>query len=298
MVRRHTLGDGIVDALLYIVLTLLGLAALLPFVRVVAVSLSSAAAVLSGAVGLWPVHFYLGNYVRVLRDVPFYRALGVSVLRVGIGVLLTLGMTVITAYPLSLDDVRLPGRGTFKFLLLFAMLFNGGLIPTYLAYSSLGLLNSFWVLVLPGTLSIFFVILMSNFLRGIPRELAEAATMDGATHVDILFRIYLPVSLPSLATVTVFSALGHWNAWFDGLLYLKESFRWPLQTYAYQRIVSTGLQAKAGYLKDTTITDLSDITPEGLRAALLVLATIPVLLVYPLLQRYFVTGLTLGAIKE
>ena len=179
-------------------------------------------------------------------------------------------------------------------MMLFGMLFSGGLIPTFLAIKAYGLLNRFLVLILPGVLGIFNTILIINFFRGIPAELPEAATIDGASHIDILFRIYVPVSIPALATVTLFSAVGHWNSWFDGVIYMNQTSRWPLQSVLYTRVTRGAGQ---WYNPLQMVVEYRDVNPQGLIAALVFFASVPILLVYPLLQRYYVTGLTLGSVK-
>jgi putative aldouronate transport system permease protein len=159
-------------------------------------------------------------------------------------------------------------------------------------------LNKFWVLVIPPALNIFYVILIINFFRGIPHELWEAALLDGANHLQVLFRVFIPISKPVLATVTLFSAVQHWNSWFDGVIFLKEASQWPLQSYLYSMVTTRMLQWQTAVSAERAGQAFLEATPEGLATAMILIATIPILLVYPLLQRYFVTGLTLGSIKE
>jgi putative aldouronate transport system permease protein len=189
----------------------------------------------------------------------------------------------------------MPGRTAFKLVMLFGMLFSAGLIPYFLSMRNLGLLDNFMVLILPPALNIFYTIVMINFFRGILSELADAAFVDGASHFDVLCRIYVPISLPSLATITVFSAVQHWNAWFDGILFLRQASMWPLQSLAYQKVTMRQVEwiSKVGF----QTTDFFQITPQGLSAAFVMFAAVPIMLVYPFLQRYFLTGLTLGSVK-
>ena len=296
MIKRNTLGDKIVDGIIYLILLALALSCLLPFVHVLATSFSSAGSIMSGRVGLWPVNPHLGNYQYILAtDRQFLRSLVVSAVRVLFGVTTTLLVTVITAYPLSQDRLYMPGRTVFKVVMLYGMLFGGGSIPYFMAVKSLGLIDKFAVLFIPGALSIFSVILMINFFRGLPQELPEAAMIDGATPFDVLFRIYLPLSLPSLATITLFSAVGHWNSWFDAVLFLNRSERWPVQAYAYNRLTQQGFRSDAA--NASTFQKLPDISQEGLNATFIIFIAFPIMCVYPFLQRYFVKGLTLGSIK-
>jgi putative aldouronate transport system permease protein len=231
-----------------------------------------------------------------MRNEQFIKFSAISVARVATGVPTILLIGILTAYPLSREDVHMPGRQAFKLLLLFGMLFSGGLIPFFLAMRDLHLLDNLLVLILPGALNIFYTILLLSFFRGIPRELTDAAAIDGASHLDVLFRIYLPISLPVLATVTLFAAIQHWNAWFDGVLFLRQSVIWPLQSNLYSLISVKTIQW-TGPEAAKSAQEFLNATPEGLTTAFIVFASVPIILVYPLLQRYFVTGLTLGAVK-
>jgi putative aldouronate transport system permease protein len=300
VITERTFLDSFVDVVIYVVVGLLALLCLLPFFNVIAKSLSSFDAINVGIVRLLPVGLNFDNYGLLLRDNLFINSFVVSILRVVLAVPLTLLLCAVTAYPLSRDTLRMPGRKAFKMVLLFGMMFSGGLIPTFISYRWLDLLNRFQVLILPGAFNIFYTILLINFFRGIPHEMAESAVLDGAGHFDILFRIFLPVSLPSLATVAVFSAVGHWNSWFDGVMFLNKPELWPLQSFLFQRV----MQAPTNNLRSQLTSDVArealsfaNATGEGQRAAMIVIASIPIMLVYPFLQRYFVKGLTLGAVK-
>jgi len=300
VIAENSLGDRLFTIFLYLMMALLAFLCVAPFIHVISLSLSSNAAIKMGAVGLWPVDFHTQNYQFVLKEPQFMRSFGVSVVRVVFGVSAMLIMTIMTAYPLSRDSVPMFGRTPFKMIMLFSGMFGGGLIPTYMAMRSLHLTNNFLVLILPGALAVFSVILVMNFFRGIPVELTEAAELDGASHWDILFRIFLPVSLPVLATISLFSAVGHWNSWFDGVIYMDEIRMWPLQSYLYARVTSQMIQKSgtaAGGTAERMGQSFNELTPEGLSTAMILVATIPILLVYPFLQRYFVKGLTLGSVK-
>ena len=297
MVEERTFFDRFADVAIYLVVGMLAFVCMVPFLNVIAESLSSARAINVGLVKLWPVGLNIDNFGLLLRDHRFVSCFTISVLRVVVAVPLTLLMSVITAYPLSRDALHMPGRTFYKVVLIFGMLFSGGLIPTFMAFKWLGLLNKFAVLILPGAFNIFYTILIINFFRGIPPELSESAVLDGAGHFDILFRIFLPVSIPSLATVAVFTAVGHWNSWFDGVMFLRTPELWPLQSYLFQRVmqfVSSGIDYRRGAQEALSF---QQATGEGMRAAMIVIASVPIMLVYPFLQRYFVKGLTLGAVK-
>lgn len=291
MIEDRTPGSVIFDYLNAILMGILALACLFPLVHVLAVSLSDRAATMGNQVTLWPVNFTTYNYHRILLSADFRRAFLISIERVLLGVSVTMLVTVLTAYPLSLSE-KLPGRSVFKWLLIFAMVFSGGLIPTYLAYRNLGLLDSIWVLVLPGAVSVWDIIIMLNFFRGLPSELSEAATVDGASHWDILFRIYVPLSAPALATITLFTVVWHWNSWFDALVFMKSPSNYPLQAYLQTTILGRNYTE---LMQDPIA--FAMLSERSMRSAQIFLAMIPVLLVYPFLQRYFVHGLTLGSVK-
>ncbi len=297
MIGENTKWDIAIDIFIYIVLGIIAISSVAPFMHVVSVSFSSSAAVASDSVGLLPVGFNLDNYAFVMESKDFFNSLWISVARVFVGVITTLIVVLVTAYPLSLDHLRVPGRLYYKGFLLIGLLFTGGLIPTFISYSEIGLINNFLVLILPLAINVFFIIIMINFMRGIPRELSEAAWLDGASHFDVLIRIYIPISKPAIATITLFSAVVHWNQWFDGLVFMQRVEDWPLQTWLYSLVTTRQIQwASSG--SDSASFLLENATPDGLAAALIVLAALPIILVYPFLQRFFVTGLTLGSVKS
>jgi putative aldouronate transport system permease protein len=298
MIHGKGFANRAVDAALYLMLVLLAFACLVPFMHVIAVSVSSFRAVSANSVVLWPIDPHLENYRFMVGDRAFIRTFGNSAVRVVVGVSLSLLVMVITAYPLSRDHIYMPGRTVFKVFMLFGMMFSGGLIPTFLAIRNLGLYDSFWVLVIPGALNIFSTILVINYFRGIPEELWEAAMLDGANHFHVLFRVFVPISTPVLATVTLFSAVGHWNAWFDALIYLRKSETWPLQTYLYGQVTTGRLQHMSAAGAERAGELFQEATPQGLATSMLLIAAIPVIMIYPFLQRYFVHGLTLGAVKQ
>jgi putative aldouronate transport system permease protein len=291
MIQERTVGSRLFDAFNYVFLGALGFLCVFPLIHILAVSFSDRAATTANLVTFWPINFTTLNYQEILRNGQFLRSLMISVVRVVGGTTITMLVVILTAYPLSLSaDFR--GKQFFKWALLFAMLFQGGLIPWYLALRSLHLLNTIWALILPGMVQVFYIIVMVSFFRRLPTELAEAATVDGASHWSILFRIYLPLSLPALATLTLFTAVDHWNAWFDALVVMKTPRNYPLQTYLQTTIVANDFSRLLANAKVS-----AQLSPRSLRAAQIVLATLPILALYPFLQRYFVAGLTLGSVK-
>lgn len=292
MMEGKSWGSRLFDVFNHILLVALGLMCLLPLVNVLARSLSDRAATTAHLVKFWPINFTTMNYRQILLSGQFQRSFAISVVRVGLGSAISLAITALTAYPLSLRK-SFAGQGIFKWVLIFAMLFGGGLIPWFLAIRSLGLLDKIWALVLPPAVQMFHIIVMLNFFRTLPVELSEAATIDGASHWHILFQIFLPLSKAGLATILLFVAVQHWNSWFDGLILMSRPANYPLQTYMY--VMTTSVRARIDMVRDPEV--LRKLSQQSLRAAQVFMATVPILVVYPFLQRYFVKGLVLGAIK-
>jgi putative aldouronate transport system permease protein len=292
MIRERNFASRLFDAANILFLLLFGLVCLLPLVHVVAISLSDRAASMGGFVTLWPIGFTTRNYAEILKAGPVYTAFLISVQRTVLGTALNMAMTVLAAYPLSKTAKELRGRDVFMWILVFAMLFNGGLIPWFLVVRKLGLLNSLWALILPGALPIWNVILLMNFFREIPKELEEAAIIDGASYWRTLWHIYLPLSVPALATLTLFAAVFHWNAWFDGMVLIMDNAKYPIMTFLRTVVVDMNLQVLS-----INIEDIYNLSDRSVRAANIVVATIPILIVYPFLQRYFIHGIRLGAVK-
>ncbi|MHA6480889.1 carbohydrate ABC transporter permease [Paenibacillus sp. strain BS8-2] len=272
----------------------LALLCLLPLVNVLAVSLSSSTAASSGMVKLWPVEFTLKSYEFVMQKPEFLRAFGVSLERVAIGTVLNMLLTITLAYPLSKEPAAFSGRLFYVWFFVVTMLVGGGLIPWYLIIQKLNLLGSIWALVLPGAVNVFNVVLLLNFFRGLPKELEEAAFVDGAGHWIILWRIFVPLSMPALATLILFTMVGHWNSWFDGLILMNTPDKYPLQSYLQTVVINRDLSlvtmADAG-----TLASVSDRTLKG---AQIFLAALPIICVYPFLQRFFIKGVVMGSVKE
>jgi putative aldouronate transport system permease protein len=280
----------------YLFLILTTLICLLPLVNVLAVSFSSREAAAGGFVKLWPVHFTLKSYIYVLHKPEFFKAFLVSIERVGLGVLINMFLTVMAAYPLSKDKKALRIRGVYAWFFLITILVGGGLIPWYMTIRAVGILDSIWALVLPGAIPVFNVILLMNFFRQLPKEIEESAFIDGAGHWITLWKIFIPLSMPSIATLILFSTVGHWNSWFDGLILMNRPEHYPLQSYL-QTIV-TVLDSK--FLGSSSMEDikmLRQVSDKTAKAAQVFLAALPILCVYPFLQRYFMSGIVLGSVK-
>lgn len=290
MKRRESIGYRIFTVLNYILLTLIALICFLPLINLLAVSFSSKAPVEAGMVGLWPKGFTIDSYGYVFSTSQFYKALWVSVERTVLGTAISLVLTVLLAYPLSRSSAIFRGRGVFMGLVVFAMLFGGGLVPTYIIVANaLNLKNTIWTLVLPTGVQIFNAIIMMNFFRQLPKEMEEAAYVDGANHFHTLLMIILPCSLPIIATVVLFAFVGQWNSWFDGLIYNTQPERYPLQTYL-QQFMAEPPKINVGSL-------YTEISNNSLASANIFIIMLPILLIYPLLQNYFIKGMVLGSVK-
>ncbi|OXM83473.1 carbohydrate ABC transporter permease [Paenibacillus rigui] len=294
MVRETTLGSKAFDVLLVVLLVGISLLCVLPIWYTLAVSLSENSAASAGLVRLWPVGFNFNSYQEIMGDSKFFNSFGISVKRVILGASLNFVVTVLMAYPLSKNTKSFPARNIFMWILVFTMLFNGGLIPWYQTVKSLGLINSIWALVLGHSVPVFNVILVVNFFRNLPKELEEAALVDGAGPWYMLVKVFIPLAVPVLATVTLFSIVYHWNEFFNGLVLMSKAENYPLQTYIQQLVVIID----ANTMDSEQIKKMSELSNQTLNAAKIFIAMIPVLIVYPFLQRFFIHGITLGSVKE
>lgn len=293
MVKKVTVGTKICQALIWLVVILMTLSCLLPLVNMVAISLSSSNAVASNQVGLLPVEPTVSTYQKLLNDTQFWASFWIYVQRVVLGLIINMFFVITMAYPLSKSRLRFPAREVYIKIVIFAMLFSGGIIPLFMVVSQLKMINTIWALVLPSAVPVFNVILMVNFFKGVPVSLDEAASIDGASPLTILIKIYLPVSLPALATVALFSIVYHWNDYFSGLLYMNKATLYPLPTYIQQLTVDITQVTDAEQLKQ-----LATMSNRAFNATKIVVSTIPLLLIYPFLQKYFVSGIVIGAVKE
>jgi putative aldouronate transport system permease protein len=274
-------------------LFLLAVVCFLPMINVLAVSLSASSAVAAGYVSFWPVKFNLSSYSYALSRPQFLVSIWMSVKRIALGGTINMLLTVLAAYPLAKDNSKFRYRTVYSWFFVFTMLVSGGLIPTFILISKLGMMDKIWALVLPGALPVFNLILLINFFRQIPVEMEEAAYIDGASHWRILWSVYVPCSTPVLATLTLFVLVGHWNSWFDGLLFMNKPEHYPLQSYLQTVIVQVNTKA----MSMEEYRDLALLSDRTIKASQIFMGAIPILLVYPFLQRYFVTGIVLGSVK-
>jgi len=282
-----------------VLLTVISLTCVLPFLNLLAISFSDKVPVTAGRVTFWPKGFTTAAYGFIINNDAFLRAVVVSIRRTLLGVAINVMIIVLTAYPLSKSTDDFSARSFFAWFFVVTMLFSGGLIPGYMIVRNTGLMDTVWALVIPGAAPIFSILVVMNFMRGLPRELEEAAYMDGANHIDTLFRVILPVSTPTLATVTLFSFVGHWNSWFDGMIYMNRVENYPLQTYLRTVVINPEVffRNAAAFTSSDISRFLNIINARTSAAAQLFLATVPILMVYPFLQKYFTTGLVLGSVK-
>lgn len=275
-----------------IFLIFLSVLCIVPLVHVLAISFSSKAAADANIVSLIPIDFSLEAYKKTINNPAFLRSIMISVARTIVGTLITLVITFLAAYPLSKENSAFRSRTIYSWIFVFSMVFNGGLVPFYQVIQSLHLMNTFWVLVLPSAVNTFLVILMLNFFRGIPKELEEASLMDGAGHFRTLFSVYLPISLPSIATISLFSMVFHWNSWFDGLLYINNAKDFPLATFLQTIIIQRDMSSMSMNPQEMEL-----ISQTTVKAAQIFIGAAPILIVYPFLQKYFVKGMTVGSVK-
>jgi len=255
------------------------------------VSMSGTAPANAGLVTFWPIYFTLEAYAKTFNNDNFLNALLVSVKRTVLGTALALVVNMIAAYALSKDARVFRGRNVYLWYFVITMLFHGGMVPGYILILKLGLMNDLMALILPGLVAVYNIILMLNFFRNVPKELEEAAFIDGAGHIRTFVSVYLPVSVPSIATIALFTMVGHWNAYFDGLIYMKGSENLPLASFMQTVIVQ-------GNMTSFDPEMIAKMSQRTIRASQIFIGALPILIVYPFLQRYFVKGIVIGAVKE
>ncbi len=293
---KMTKGQRAYAVFNYIFLTIVSLLCLMPMLNILALSFSSRAAVNAGIVTFLPKEFTTRSYTYMIEASGLFTALGITLRRVAIGLVINLLCTILVAYPLSKDKQTFKSRTIYVGFFIFTMIFNGGLIPTYIVIKQLKMLDTIWALILPNAVTMYYVLLMLNFFRGIPKDIEEAAVVDGADWLTTLVRIYLPLSLPSLATITLFIVVGHWNEWFDGMIYNNKSYHYPLMTFLQYQIINfktTDLRPEQ-LMADPTLAELNG---RAIKSSAIILCTLPVLVFYPFLQRYFISGIVVGSVK-
>ena len=294
--KKTSMGRKVFLALDVIVILLLCLICMVPLLNLLAYSFSASQPIIENKVFLWPKEFTLKAYQYVLESKEFWSSVSVSVKRVLLGVPLNTLLTILVAYPLSKDERQFKARKYYVAYMLTVMLFNGGLMPTYYIVSKTKLIDTVWALIIPGAVPIFNCIVLMNFFRGIPSELEESAKLDGASQWQILWRIFIPISKPSLATIILFSLINHWNSWFDGMFYMNNPNNYPMATYLATQIINNN-QTMTNMTPEQ-LALLSSLSEKTVRSAQLFISIIPILVVYPFLQKFFVKGITVGSVKE
>ncbi|AEE95924.1 carbohydrate ABC transporter permease [Mahella australiensis] len=280
------------DIVNYTLLTLIAAIMLYPFLNVIAVAFSDYSAYLENPLMIWPRRINLAAFEHVFKDPLILSSYKNTIIITIAGTLISLLLTIMTAYPLSRKDLK--GKPILMNIIIFTMLFSGGLIPNYYLIRSLHMIDTLWALILPGALGAYNIILMKNFFESIPDSLEEAAKIDGASDVYILFKIIVPLSTPIIATIALFVAVGYWNSFFSAIVYIRDPGKWTLQLVLREIIMAANtqlLQTGGNYA------EMTNIPPQTLKYATLIVAVVPILCVYPFLQKYFVKGIMLGAVK-
>ncbi|MBM7565489.1 carbohydrate ABC transporter permease [Paenibacillus sacheonensis] len=291
---RLTKGDMIANTIIYTILTLLVVVTLVPLLNILAISLSDSAKATAGLVTIYPLGLSWSTYTTIFKDHAILTAAGVSCQRVVLALVIDMVLVVLAAYPLSRSKKAFRSRGIYMWIVIGTMLFGPSTVPMFFTVKDMHMLGTIWALVIPGAVGQFHIILMLNYFRNIPSELEESASIDGAGPWRRLLQIYVPLSMPIMATIALFVVVGNWNAYYDGLIYSMKTSDFPLQTYIQQLVVNY----------DTTIRDVDQvrdllaISNRSLTAAKLVITMIPILLVYPFMQKYFISGIMLGSVKE
>ena len=294
---KQSLGDKIIQSFIILIILALCLVIILPCINVLALSFNDGADAAKGGVYFFPRIFTLENFKQVFSDGSIMKAYKYTIMRVVIGTFLTLCVTSLAAF--ALKEKNLPGVKFITILITFTMLFGGGMIPTYVQYKNLNLLNNFWVYVIPSLVSVTYLLMMRAYFEGIPSSLEESAKLDGCGYFGIYFRIILPLSKPVIAVIGLYTAVNHWNDWFSGAFYMTSSEKWPVQTVLQQMLA----RAMSAAQKDITsvaqalIQGANTVTSDSLKMAAVVITTVPILLIYPFVQKYFASGIMIGAVK-
>ncbi len=291
---EHAKGDRLFDAINITLLVGITILVLYPLVFVLSASISNPIHVVAGDLWLWPKEITFDGYKRIFANRDILTGYGNTLLYTTVGTAVNLVLTICAAYPLSRRDLR--GRGIVVALIVFTMFFSGGLIPTYLLVKDLGLLNTMWAMILPNAIAVYNVIIMRTYFQtSIPLEMQEAASIDGCDDFKILTRIVLPLSMPIIAVMVLFYAVAHWNAFFNALIYLSERHKFPLQLILREILIQGQMQDMMDINDDTVAKKLMEV--ETIKYGVVVVASLPMMILYPFLQRYFVKGIMIGALK-
>lgn len=288
---KKTTGRKLFEIVNHSLIILLCIVTLYPFVYVLAASFSSDTAILTGQITVFPKDFHFTSYQKVWEYPLILRSYANTIIYTVVGTSVNMVMTVLGAYPLSRKD--LPGRKTITFFITFTMLFSGGLIPSYLLMKELRLIDTFWVMILPLAINTWNLIMLKTFFQATPVSLLEASRIDGASEMRTLIRIVLPLSIPSLMTIGLFYAVGHWNSYFHAMIYLNSPENYPLQIILRDIVLQNSVDKMFAFMDQGVRT-----SPESLKYATIMVAALPILCVYPFIQKFFVKGAMIGSIKE
>jgi putative aldouronate transport system permease protein len=287
-------GDRIFDGINLALLSVIMLIVLYPLVFVLSASISNPAHIATGDLWLWPKDITFSAYAHIFQNKDIMNGYRNTLIYTVVGTAVNLVLTICAAYPLSRRDLK--GRNLITALIVFTMFFSGGLVPTYLLMKSLGILNTMWALILPSAISVYNVVIMRTFFQNsIPQEMQEAAAIDGSDNFGILLRIVLPLSMPIIAVMILFNAVAHWNAFFNALIYLSDRSKYPLQLVLREILIQGQTQEMVNMTDDTMVKRIMEV--EAIKYGVVVVANLPVLILYPFLQRYFVKGIMIGALK-
>ena len=297
---KRSRGERVWQAVIYLIVTAFCITVIYPFWYMLVLSFNEGADSMQGGIYFWPRAFTLFNYKMVLANPVILNAFGITIARTAVGTALGMVVTALAAYALA--SKTLPGRKFFNYMVLIPFVFSGGLIPFYLTLNDLKLLNTFWVYIFPMLFNIWNMFVMKQFFSEIPQSLIEAAVIDGADDMTILVKIVAPISLPTFAAIGLFVAVGHWNSWFDGAYYVTSEKLIPLQTYLKKMLDSMQIAMQnntvgSNMTASVLAEEMSSITTNSVRMASIIVATAPIVLLYPFLQKYFVKGVRIGAVK-
>ncbi|GIP23899.1 carbohydrate ABC transporter permease [Paenibacillus sp. J22TS3] len=292
---NSTRSEKLFDIFNYFFLTVVLIVTLYPFLNVLAISLNDSTDTVRGGIYLWPRAFTLENYQTIFNYTGLVQGLKISLLRTIVGTVLGLIAASMLAFTLSRVDFR--GRKFISTFVALTMYFSGGIVPVYILMRDLNLIGTFWVYILPGLVSGFNVFIIRSFIDGLPYALQESAKLDGANDFTIYYRIILPLCKPVLATIALFLAVGQWNSWFDTYLYNGTKQQWTTLQYELMKVLQSTQQGGNMVNANDLATQMAHVSPDSIKMAITIVVTVPILLVYPFLQRYFVGGMTLGAVK-
>ncbi|MCL6459170.1 MAG: carbohydrate ABC transporter permease [Gorillibacterium sp.] len=289
-------SEVVFDVALYIFMILVAVVTLYPFLNVLAISLNDSTDTVKGGIHIWPRKFTIQNYDTILRYPSLIIGFRNTVLRTVIGTFLGVMSASMVAYVLSRVDFQ--ARKLFSTLFAMTMYFSGGLIPGYMLIRSLHMIGTFWVYIIPGILSVWNMFIIRSYIYGLPFALQESAKIDGANDFKIFYRVILPLCLPVLATISLFVAVGHWNAWFDTYLYNSSKEQLTTLQFELMKVLQSTQTGNDAAHNPNAAQSITNVSPESIKMAITIVVTVPILLVYPFVQKYFVKGMTLGAVKS